>query len=110
MFLRAADRATIAGIISIHGPREFGVDGNVPNRLDLTFDDVDVPAPNDMLGFQRAAARKRWSEQNNLTEIPPTPTDAEAIIRFARAVVTAQSQRVPPTSGSSAPGLRRTRG
>ena len=83
MFLRGTPKPNVTGIISIHGGREFGVEAEVPRRLDLTFDDVEVTAPEDMVGMQRAMSRKRWAEQNGLSEVAPVRADAEAIIRFA---------------------------
>ena len=43
MFLRGTPAPNVAGIISIHGDREFRVEADVPHRLDLVFDDVEVP-------------------------------------------------------------------
>jgi predicted protein tyrosine phosphatase len=86
MFIRGTPKPDVTGIISIHGGREFGVEAEVPRRLDLTFDDVEVAAPDDMMAMQRAMSRKRWAEQNGLTEVAPVRADAEAIIRFADTV------------------------
>jgi predicted protein tyrosine phosphatase len=57
-----------------------------PPRLDLTFDDVEVPAPDDLLSLLPAPSRPRWAEQNGLSEVPPTPSDAAAINAFARSL------------------------
>ena len=86
MFLRATPKPNVAAIISIHGRREFGVEADVGHRLDLAFDDVDVPPPGDEMARLRAASRRRWCEQNGLMEVAPTPSDAAAIIEFARVV------------------------
>jgi predicted protein tyrosine phosphatase len=86
MFLRRSPRPEVAGIISIHGRREFGVEADAPHRIDLTFDDVEVPAPGDDVALYRAMARMRWAEQNGLLETSPAPSDVAAIIEFARAV------------------------
>lgn len=86
MFLRGSPPPNVAGIISIHGRREFGVEAEVPHRLDLAFDDAEVAADGDFMAMQRALSRKRWNEQNNLVEVPPTREDAAAIIAFAREV------------------------
>ena len=86
MFLRGSPKPNVTGIISIHGGREFGVEAEVSRRLDLTFDDVEVAASDDMLAMQRAISRKRWAEQNGLSEVAPVRADAEAIMRFADAV------------------------
>jgi predicted protein tyrosine phosphatase len=86
MYLRGSPKPNVTGIISIHGAREFGVEANVSRRLDLTFDDVEVAAPDDMLAMQWAMSRKRWAEQNGLSEVAPARADAEAIVRFADAV------------------------
>ena len=82
MFLRRAP--ALAGVISIHGRREFGVEAGVPHRLDLSFDDVEVPDPGDVLALHRAASRRRWAERNGLAETPPTAADAAAVVAFAR--------------------------
>jgi predicted protein tyrosine phosphatase len=86
MFLRGSPKPNVTGIISIHGAREFGVEAEVSRRLDLTFDDVEVAATDDMMAMQRAMRRKRFAEQNGLTEVAPVRADAEAIVRFANAV------------------------
>jgi predicted protein tyrosine phosphatase len=86
MFLRSSSPTDIAAIISIHGAREFGVEADVTHRLDLTFDDVDVPAADDLLGMQKMWSRKRWAEGNGLREVPPVAADAAAIIDFANQI------------------------
>ena len=86
MFLRRVPASDIAGVISIHGHREFGVEADVACRLDLTFDDVEVAPPGDVQAIERVMARKRWAEQNGLFEVAPTPEDVAAIIRFAEIV------------------------
>jgi predicted protein tyrosine phosphatase len=85
MFLRGKPRPNVAGIISIHGGREYGVEADVPRRLDLRFDDVEVAFPDDVMAMQRAMSRKRWAEQNGLTEVAPV-ADAAAVVEFAGAV------------------------
>ena len=84
MFLPRVPTRDLAGIISIHGRREFGVEAATPHRLDLEFDDVEVAAPDDVEAVGRAMARKHWAEQNGLTEVPPMADDVAAIIQFAR--------------------------
>ena len=87
MFLRGPAGANVAAILSIHGSREFGIESNVPcDRLDLTFDDVDVPQADDLMSLQRTTARRRWAEENGLVEVAPTIADAAAIVRFAESV------------------------
>jgi predicted protein tyrosine phosphatase len=86
MFLRGTPRPDVAAIISIHGAREFGVESDVARRLDLTFDDVEVPAAGDVEVTQRVMSRRRWAEQNGLTEVPPAWSDAAAIIDFANEI------------------------
>jgi predicted protein tyrosine phosphatase len=86
MFLRRTPAPNVRAIISIHGSREFGVEATAADRLDLTFDDVEVAVVDDMLAMQRALSRKRWAEQNGLFEVPPTSADAAAIIEFADTV------------------------
>lgn len=86
MFLRGTAGAKVDAIISIHGGREFGVDADARHRLDLTFDDTEVPADDDVASMLRATSRRRWLEQNGLVEVPPSAADAGAIIEFARKV------------------------
>jgi predicted protein tyrosine phosphatase len=89
MFLRGERQPDVAGVISIHGAREFGVDApRVAHRLDLVFDDVDVApaASDDVAAVQRAAVRRRWAEQIGLIETPPVRADVAAIIEFAKRV------------------------
>jgi predicted protein tyrosine phosphatase len=83
MFLRGTSGADVAAIISIHGRREFGVEAEVPRRLDLAFDDVEAPRPDDGVGVLRAASLRRWGELNGLVQVAPVRADAEAIARFA---------------------------
>jgi predicted protein tyrosine phosphatase len=87
MYLRGRRCSQVKAVLSIHGRREFGVEApDVGARLDLVFDDVEVPAVNDVMAMQRAMARRGWAEQNGLVEVPPIQADAEAIVTFARAV------------------------
>ena len=88
MFLRREPAPPLAGVISIHGRLEYGVETltPAPPRLDLTFDDVEVPEPGDAFALQRALGRRRWAEQNGLSEVPPTSDDAAALIDFARSL------------------------
>jgi predicted protein tyrosine phosphatase len=86
MFLRKSPPLSVAGIISIHGSREFGVDATAPCRLDLRFDDVEIPIPNDQMAMLRAASRRLWAEQNGLIEVPPARSDVEEVIQFAETV------------------------
>jgi predicted protein tyrosine phosphatase len=83
MFIRRVPPPNVAGVISIHGRREFDVEAGAAPRLDLTFDDVEVAPPGDLSAVERVMARKRWAEQNGLIEVPPTSGDVAAIIRFA---------------------------
>src|ERR1043165_3204732 len=84
MYMRGPSSAQVSAILSIHGKREFGVEGaEVRRRLGLTFDDVEVPVTGDVVSMQRAMARRHWSQQNGLHEMPPTAADAEAIVKFA---------------------------
>jgi predicted protein tyrosine phosphatase len=87
MYLARTPPPNVTAIVSIHGRREFAVASapGVP-RLDLSFDDVDVPGIDDDVAQLRAAARRRWAAEIGLTETPPTPADAAAIIDFARRV------------------------
>jgi predicted protein tyrosine phosphatase len=84
MFLRGTPSPNVSAIISIHGPREFGVefDAKVP-RLDLSFHDVEVPTPGDALAELQAGSRRKWLKEMGRVEVPPTPADTAAIINFA---------------------------
>jgi hypothetical protein len=86
MFLRGTSEADVAAIISIQGKREFGVEAEVPRRLDLVFDDIEVPRAGDVVGRQRTVSRRRWAELNGLIEVAPAAADVEAIVRFAEEV------------------------
>jgi predicted protein tyrosine phosphatase len=87
MFLRDTVRPKVSAVLSIHGRREFGVEVDVAQRLDLSFDDVEVVHDvNDMAALRRAISRRRWAQQQGLVEVPPTPADAAAIIRFAEQI------------------------
>jgi predicted protein tyrosine phosphatase len=84
MFLRRKPRQPIAGLISIHGPRESAVEFTACDRLDLIFDDIEPSTATDLIALQKEVSRRRWNEQNNLTEIAPAPFHVSAIIEFAR--------------------------
>jgi predicted protein tyrosine phosphatase len=86
MFLRMTPLPKVDALISIHGAREFGIEVNVSHRLDLTFDDAEVPVVGDVVSMLRVSSRKRWAEQNGLVEVLPTAEDAMAIIRFAELI------------------------
>lgn len=86
MFMRQSPPPKIGAIISIHGCREFGVEASCPHRLDLLFNDVDVPAENDIIALQRHISRQHSSAQNGLIEVAPTSSDAASIIEFANTI------------------------
>src|SRR5437879_1819679 len=86
MFLRRAPAPNVKAIMSIHGQRECGVESDVECRLDLAFDDVEIAAAAGPLAMLRATARRRWAAENGLHEVPPTDSDAAAIIAFAEQV------------------------
>ena len=86
MFLRGTPPPKVDALISIHGAREFGIDADIAHRLDLLFDDAEVAASDDVMSLLRVSSRKRWLQQNGLTEVAPTPEDARAIIQFAQSV------------------------
>jgi hypothetical protein len=48
MYVRGASRPEIRAIISIHGRREYAVEADGVTRLDLLFDDVNVPDPEEI--------------------------------------------------------------
>lgn len=83
MFLRGPRGAGVVGILSIHGAREHGVEFQIHDRLDLEFDDVEVPDGSDQMAMLRTSSRRRWAEQNGLREVAPNPSHAAAIIHFA---------------------------
>jgi predicted protein tyrosine phosphatase len=87
MYLARTPPPNVTAIVTIHGRREFAVPSaaGVP-RLDLSFDDVDVPPPDDDVAQIRSAARRRWAAEIGLSETAPTPADAAGIIDFARAI------------------------
>jgi predicted protein tyrosine phosphatase len=86
MFLRARPEPEVSAVISIHGKREFGVELECEQRLDLAFDDVEVVRPGDLEALERQMMRRRWNEQNGLVEVAPTKEDAAAIVEFAARV------------------------
>lgn len=86
MFLRGPRGSNVRAIVSIHGRREFGVESSVVPRIDLTFDDVEVPEPGDEMTRLRAASRRRHAVENGLVEEPPTAADAAAIVSFAESL------------------------
>jgi predicted protein tyrosine phosphatase len=83
MWLRTDPGETIAGVVSIHGPREFGVGLPDVPRLDLILDDVELPDPADPESLLRTHARERWAREHGLCERPPTREDAAALVAFA---------------------------
>jgi len=82
MFLRTPAGATVRALISIHGANEHGVEAEMP-RLDLTFDDIAAPDPADIVASYQARMRQQADAENGVFRRPPTPEDAEKIIRFA---------------------------
>ena len=86
MLLRGHPKPHMSAMISIHGQREFGVEADAPRRLDLAFDDVEVPNATDPIAAWRMASRRRWTAENGLIEVPPTDVDAAAIIEFAESL------------------------
>jgi predicted protein tyrosine phosphatase len=77
----------IIGVISICGAREFAVEAaDVPHRLALRFDDVDVPDPSDTVAMLRAHSRQKWASEVGRPLTPPTLADAEQIVAFARSL------------------------
>ncbi len=86
MYLRAAAGESVKAIISIHGEREFGVEGQVPSRLDLFFDDVAAPDPADPIACYHARMRSAADVENGLIRTPPSVEDARKILQFANSI------------------------
>jgi predicted protein tyrosine phosphatase len=86
-FIRQTDPRLFVGIISIHGANESALETRDIPRLDLQFDDVDVPPTNDHVAQYQARQLRLAREAMGLHEIPPTPRDAQAIIDFAQSLV-----------------------
>jgi predicted protein tyrosine phosphatase len=85
MLLRRPQHGVTA-IISVCGAREHRVEAGVPHRLDLCFDDVDVPDHADVESMLRSSARSHAAQQTGLHLTPPSLEDARRIIDFARAI------------------------
>src|SRR3954471_14863459 len=84
MFLARSPWPDVTAVISIHGPREFGVETRELPSLDLHFEGVEVAAPEGYpVARLRQRSRKRWTRKIGLTETPPTAADARAIMDFA---------------------------
>jgi predicted protein tyrosine phosphatase len=86
MFLRGGGAGRVGAVLSIHGGREFGVEWEEGPRLDLGFDDVEVPAAGDVVAVFQAKVRRRWEEEHGLVQRGPTVEDARAIVGFAREI------------------------
>ena len=86
MFLRRPRATDVRAILSIHGRREFPVEASAGHRLDLEFDDVEVPVEGDVESLTRMMARRRWAEINGLVEVAPTREDVSRIVRFAEQI------------------------
>ena len=71
MLLRRSDAGNVQAILSICGAREFGVEANVAQRLDLKFDDVEVPD----LSNTGNAARTRADEVGRGSGASADPAD-----------------------------------
>jgi len=86
MLLRQPEGWEVTAIIAIGGMQEHCVEGYAPHRLDLIFDDVEVPDPNDMFQVHQAHVRRAFDELNGRSTNPPTVEHARAIIEFAHRV------------------------
>ncbi len=86
MLLRRPDGGGVVAIISICGEREYRVEAKVAHRLDLCFDDVSAPDPNNIESVIRARSRAKFAALNGRVERPPTVEDAQAVVEFARSV------------------------
>ena len=71
MLLRKLDPRLLSGVISIHGAREFGVEAPGIPRLDLVFDDVDVPVAGDHVAEYHARQTRQARQEMGLKEVPP---------------------------------------
>ncbi|HEX8911991.1 MAG TPA: hypothetical protein VF796_06495 [Humisphaera sp.] len=85
MLLGSAAAPRPAAVLSIRGPHEprLEVPPDVTHRLELVFDDVDVPVPGDELGALEARARQRWAAQTGRPLVPPSAVDVDRVIVFA---------------------------
>lgn len=85
MFLAQPEASEVSHIITIHGQREFPlepVDGL--QRLALDFDDVELPDSPDPVEAAQIRLRQRRKTELGLRQKPPTRSDIDAIIDFAR--------------------------
>lgn len=84
MFLRRADASVVSAVISIFGQGEFGVEAPwTAHRLDLQFDDCDVPDEADPLAAARWRIRQREAAEIGRNLRPPTLEHARQIVEFA---------------------------
>jgi predicted protein tyrosine phosphatase len=83
MLLRQPKAASIIALLAIRGANEHCVQWTGPRRLELVFDDEEVPDPSDPVQVLRVHARRQFAIANGLVLTPPTIDHARAIIEFA---------------------------
>ena len=78
---------TVRAVIAIAGRYEYGVvtDATV-RRLQLHFDDIDVPDKTDPLAAARQAIRQREFAAIGRVGRPPTEDDVRAVLAFAESI------------------------
>lgn len=86
MLLRRPKGLAIDAVISIHGQREFGVEAEGVERLDLVFDDVSIDRRDHPDAVRKQADRRRLEEKTGLRQSPPTAEHVGQIIAFAEAI------------------------
>jgi predicted protein tyrosine phosphatase len=86
MFLQQPDGMDVTAMIAIGGLQEYCIEARVPHRLELVFDDIDIPDPNDMFQMHQAHARQAFDALNGRVKTPPALDHARAIIEFAERV------------------------
>jgi predicted protein tyrosine phosphatase len=87
MLMRQPLGAQVKAIIAIHGRHEYAVEApGISRLLELRFDDIDVPDPNDAMGRYRSWVQQKWAAEIGRPVTAPTREDAAAIVEFARSI------------------------